>query len=353
MAQVADLHARVFWEGKSGPTEGLRRYYAKVFLENPWLQEDMPSLVCENLQGAIVGFMGRICRRMLFHGRPIRVAIAHRLMVAPEQRNPLIGARMVKTFFSGPQDLCLSDGVSPDGKRIWEAAGGIAVPAYSMNWIRPLRPAGLLCKALACECGMNGLSRATQPLARAIDVVLDCMRWTPFRQVAPATLEEPMTPERLLECTAVFARTRALRPELDAGSLAWLLERLEENRHRGELRGFIVRTEGGQMLGGCLYYLRRQDLSEVMLLAVDGRSAGQVLRHLFHRAWREGAVGLQGRFDPAHLAGLMDQRCLCKRGNWMMVHSRDRDVLCAIQRGDAFLTCLEGELWLRSPENRI
>jgi hypothetical protein len=36
-------------------------------------------------------------------------------------------------------------------------------------------------------------------------------------------------------------------------------------------------------------------------------------------------------------------------GSWTLVHSRDPEATAALHSGDAWLSALEGELWLRSP----
>jgi hypothetical protein len=73
-----------------------------------------------------------------------------------------------------------------------------------------------------------------------------------------------------------------------------------------------------------------------------------VLEHLFHRAWREGIAALSGRLDPQFIDELADRRCFFNhRGNWVLVHSKVPGLVEAIDRGDAFLTRLEGDWSMR------
>jgi len=45
---------------------------------------------------------------------------------------------------------------------------------------------------------------------------------------------------------------------------------------------------------------------------------------------------------------LSDRRCWFRQeGTWTLVHSRHRDILSAVHQGDAFLSRLDGEWWLR------
>jgi len=77
---------------------------------------------------------------------------------------------------------------------------------------------------------------------------------------------------------------------------------------------------------------------------------GDVVDHLFERAYRGGAVAVSGQMDPAAFQALAARRCMFHHDgiSWFLVHSRDREVLPAIHRGDAFLTRLEGE-WCIGP----
>ena len=56
---------------------------------------------------------------------------------------------------------------------------------------------------------------------------------------------------------------------------------------------------------------------------------------------------LLGRLDPGSIETLLAERCLMHvgAGSWALVHSRRRELLEPLHRGDAFLTRLEGEWW--------
>jgi hypothetical protein len=72
-----------------------------------------------------------------------------------------------------------------------------------------------------------------------------------------------------------------------------------------------------------------------------------VLGHLFHHAWRRGAAGIAGRLEPSLLPGLVAAGCgLRREGPWMLIRSRRPEIARAVERGDAFLSRLEGEWWL-------
>ena len=110
----------------------------------------------------------------------------------------------------------------------------------------------------------------------------------------------------------------------------------------------LVRDVRGDVLGWYLYYLRPGGVGEVVQIGATHDSIGEVLAHLFFDAWRRGALAVSGQLDPAFMEALSEQHCLFDSGAfWTLLNSNDFEVLEAIYRGDAFLTRLEGEGWIR------
>src|SRR5262245_50147785 len=140
--QVSRLWLRVFWPAQANSEPpGLEKYLEEVFLQNPWRANHLSSLVCEDREGAIVGFIGVLPRRMRFHGEPLTVAVASQLMIDPDKPSPLASVSLLRHFFNGPQDLSFSDGANQRALKMWEAGGGSPALLYSAEWTRVLRPA--------------------------------------------------------------------------------------------------------------------------------------------------------------------------------------------------------------------
>jgi len=97
-----------------------------------------------------------------------------------------------------------------------------------------------------------------------------------------------------------------------------------------------------------MYYLNPNGISQVLQLVATRNSIRRVLDQLFFHAWRSGSFAVSGRMDPEFATAFSEERCLFSfSGPRMLVHSRRADLREAIQRGDAFLTRLEGEWWMR------
>src|SRR5262249_31196560 len=88
--QVVDLFQRILLS--EGPSfrklspAALPNYFEQIFFNNPWYDEEISSLVYQESNGKIIGFLGVVPRSMEFQDRSIRAAISFHFMVEPENR---------------------------------------------------------------------------------------------------------------------------------------------------------------------------------------------------------------------------------------------------------------------------
>lgn len=348
--RVAELHQRVFGttdHPAPGSMDSYRKYFAEVFPPATPLANGVASLVCEERPGAIVGFLGVQTRRMLFDGRPVLMAVCSQFAVDPARRGQA-GLRLLKQCLGGPQDLSLTDEAGDDTRRVWEWCGGATALLYSIHWIRPLRPARTALALLMRRRSPGMLARLSTPLASIVDTVCGSLVRSPLRVSKPRGSREDLHETTLPAQMAEFTAGRSLRPNYADGSLAWLLERASRRTAAGQLRKVLVRDESQDVVGWYVYYANPGGMGEVLQVAARKRAVGHVLDHLLYDAWLCGAIALCGRLDPAFAQELSDRNCLLyRRGYWTLVHSRRPELLHAIERGDAFLTRVEGEWCLR------
>ena len=135
--------------------------------------------------------------------------------------------------------------------------------------------------------------------------------------------------------------------------MKWIFGFLRSNKHHGTLNGFALHNKEKQLIGAYLYYLSSDKIGRVLFLAARDDSRNRVLKHLLHRTSHEGAICLFGRLEPRFLKAFWDCNCLIKRGSWALIHARNPDLSNIVNRGDAFISDLDGELWLRSPRDRL
>ena len=344
--QVVELHKSVF-PANSIPPHELEAHFQRLFFENPWYDPELPSFVYQEDGRKIGGFYGVIPRPMRMKGRMIRVAVSSQFMVDPSVRNHLAAVELQRAFFAGAQDLSFTDGANEASRRIWEGLGGSTALPYSVHWTRLLRPAHYFLDRWKLR-GLSAPARlCLRPVSAFIDFLATRKHKSPFYQ-AEQSPEEDFSCETLLEQLPRFAATKSLCPDYDESSLRWLMEQAGEKRCHGELRKALVRNYRGEIVGWYLYYLNPNGTSQVLQLVATRNSIRQVLDQLFFHAWRLGSFAVSGRMDPEFSADFSEERCLFSfSGPRMLVHSRHADLREAIQRGEAFLTRLEGEWWMR------
>jgi hypothetical protein len=349
VAAVTALFARVYPQHRWSSQAACESYFREMFFDNPWRDPQVPSWVAEE-DGRISGCYAVMPRRMLFRGRLICVAVGCQFMVDPEKRRSLTWLQLAQACLSGPQDLTLVDGAGDLSRRLWIRLGGTTAPLlYNLHWTRPLRPARCVLSLLEDRAAfLLPLTFAVRPLGALVDVLAARLRPFRFYREAGEPMDDALDPATMLAHLPDILRGTALQPVYDVPALAWLLDQAARKTCYGKLRARAVRDSERRLIGWYLYYLRAGGVGEVLQLTARDGSFERVLRGLLADAWRHGAAAVHGRLDPRFASEFSDRHCWMRTdGAWTLVHSRHRDVMDAIRHGDAFLSRLEGEWWLR------
>jgi hypothetical protein len=160
---------------------------------------------------------------------------------------------------------------------------------------------------------------------------------------APTGTTEPLTPAGIIEHLPSVAASLRLHPDYDEEFLNWLFAEL--TAQEGELVASLVRDEAGDVAGWFVYMLRPVGGSQVLQVAARKGHADTVLDHLIHHAYANRAEALQGRLEPHLLVSLSGRRCLFHYSGEALIHSRHREILCAVLSDEAPLTRMDGEWW--------
>jgi hypothetical protein len=348
LADVVELFGRVYPERRWASPKACYSYFREVLFDNPWRDLEIPSWVAEE-GGRIRGVYAVMPRRMLLRGRPLRVAAACQFMVDPHSRSPLIAMQLAKACLSGPQDLTLADGASEQVRRMWIGVGGTASLLYSLHWTRLLRPARYAISLLEERAALpRAAAFAARPLCAFADLLFARLRPNRFYRETAGVEEDALDSATIAAHFRDLLRGYALQPAYDQVTLDWLLDQTARKSRHGELRCRAVRDGARKLIGWYLYYLAAGRIGEVVQIAALDGSFALVLRRLLADAWRHGVTALRGRLDPRFAQELSDRHCWLRTDStWTLIHSRRADVLAAFERGDAFLSRLEGEWWLR------
>ncbi|MGH8687812.1 MAG: hypothetical protein ACREVQ_08880 [Burkholderiales bacterium] len=345
---AAELFARVHPERRWPSRPEFESYIRAMLFENPWRDPELPSWVVED-DNLISGWYAVMPRRMRLRGRPIRVAVACQYMVDPGRRRSLTALQLAKACLSGPQDLTLADGANDESRRMWTTVAGSAPLLNSLHWTRPLRPARFLLSLLERRTALTGAAaRAARPLSAVADAFAARLGPNRFLREESDRPDEPLDAQTILAHLPQVLGGYALQPEYDEASLTWLLEEAARKTDHGHLRARAVRDGEGRLAGWYMHYVRAGGVSEVLQVAALDGSFDRVLKRLLADASRHGATAVHGRLEPRFARELSERHCWMRTdGTWTLVHSRHPEVMQAIHQGEAFLSRLEGEWWLR------
>ena len=319
--ELVALRRRAFTRSER-PGDEMGAYFEQVFLHNPWRDDALPSLVYTDCGGRPVGFLGVIPRPASFLGLPIRIAVGTQFMVHPDHRG-VAGLQLLLEFLGGTQDMSLADLANDTSQRLWEKLGGRTARIPSLQWTLDfMRVPGAFRKP-----------------------VRQMLRWVWPRWRAPRGLRRaPLTAELLERHLTELLDGVSLLPQYDARSARWTFDQLVTKRGLGEMRSAVLWDQTGAMLGWYVYYADGGGMGRVVHLVARRGGRDQVLQELFARGWEEGLRGFAGRLEPAmlHHAGRAGMVCH-REGPRMLVQSSRDDIIEAVERGDAFLSGLEGE----------
>jgi hypothetical protein len=344
LPQVASLIELAFRSGSRTPALGLTAYLERILLDHPWTDPDIPSLVSVDGDERVVGCLGSHIRRFRFDGRPIRVAVSGQLVSDPTVRREAVGAFLMKRYLEGPQDVTLTDTASETVRRMWQGFGGETVHLGRVGWLRPFRPFRFASEFLLGD--RRSLRRAATALSAPLDGLAMRLAARQLGIRRPDVSAEPLTPEVIVENLPVVTSTTRLHPDYDEGFLEWLVRELAAVTSRGTLLGFLIRDRNRAVLGWYVYFLQPGGISQVLQIAGNERDLGGVLDHLFHHARANGSAALQGRLEPNLVEALSRRSCLLHASGYrVLVYTREREILHAVDTGSALLSRMDGDWW--------
>lgn len=319
---------------------GLADYFAQLSLDQPQADPEIPSLVYDDADEGIVGFIASHARRLTFNGQELRMGCSGQLVAHPGARSRGVGALLMRAYLKGPQDITITDGATHEVRAIWERMGGVTNAVASVGWTRPLAPAGFVVGEIARRRG-----RDHAPAARAL-ATLDQLAARPLRPRSQRPVTEPLTPAAVLAELPRLARAYAVLPAYDERYLQWLFSELEAVTPRGRLARQLVRTGDGRVAGWYVAFMPAGDVAQVMQIAGEPADLGVVIDALLHEASADGCTAVQGRVDPFLLPHLRERRCLLSGASWALMDTRNAELAAAITTGRALLTRLDGEWWM-------
>lgn len=349
--QAADLYWKYLRNG-TGPTPStIPSTFQELFFNNPLVNGSSPSLVFEGKNGKVLGFLGVVPRKASIGGKTISMGFGGNLVVDPAARTSFAAARILAAYTAGQFDLCQSDSSNDMGRKLLERMGFRTIPALNVHWARPLRPAQYAAYYASRAAGSMSevFSFAAKPFCSLADSLGEKFAAGPFRVARSPLRGAEMDLETHLRCLTESRNRYSLWAEYDADSLKWLLDFMARRPQRGTLRKIVVHDDAENIVGWYVYYAKPGAIGEVVQIGGELRRTKDLLDHLFSDAWEQGVIALHGVVDLRRVPDFSEKNCLFTcRGGWACSQSRKPEVLDALERGDAFLTRLDGE-WCLDP----
>ena len=343
---LAKMHLKIYGAPYKGSIDSLELHFRRVLFDNSWYDEEIPSLVLRSKKGDIEGFQGVMVRRMIYKGKPIRVAVLHSLMVDPDCGSPMAVILLMKKVLSGPQDLAFADGSNARSTPFWRAMGAEVSYLHSMHWLCLFRPFKHYGNILGKKRGLIGLLGRASGFASAFPdffVRIFWRRYIQSRQVGNGRVLEVDCRALLLSMNNSF-RLSLLHPEYTESDLQSMADFFEGKTYSGHPHGIEVFNEKNQRVGSCVYRDSTAKGMNVLFLWARQDATDFVFNQVLKYALNLGVSNLGGRMDPRFLKSISDYPGrIRQRDLWFILHSRDSEILDAIHQGDAVLSEFDNE----------
>lgn len=350
---VAALFQRIFRQSGHDPSPELIGYLQELYIEDEACAADLPSLVHVAEGGEISGFVGRHVLPMRFGDRPVRAALLTSIMVDERSGDPLAGAKMLRAALNGPQDFSFSETASEVSMRMWKHLGGIALPSYSLDWVRVIRPAAFALENAERRYPRLGLfkqiaSRADNLFQRRTSP--DRLRWLGVS----ATLStkggisiREIGQEAFADLFAMMTERFLLRPGWSREEVLRVISKTLEKPEFGHPAFCAVLNRVEEPIGGFFYHWRPQITARIVQMLAAPSQEETVVDAVIAHAATKGANAVRGRTQPFLMEAMLGKRIAFINSASSVLHCRDPHIRQAIQSGNGFLNGLAGEQWSR------
>jgi len=345
---VAALFHKTFRKNDGKPPPSLEAHLAEVYLDHPWYDPEVAARVHVNGAGRVTGFIGVFPGRFQFRDRIYRAAIAGTLMAEGPERDPLAGAKLLRSVIKGPQDISISETTNLLSQGLWERLGGTVLPLLSMDWLRIMRPASA---ALSMLVERHPRAALLAPAARIGDAI--GRRWTnghlqPPTPSARLTRQSNPTEAEMVSALRALAGLVELHPAWSGeGDIGWFLAQAERKERYGALHHALLRDRKGDLAGCYIYHGKAGGAGRALQVLARPDCADDVVDHLFFDAGEAGLAALRGRSTPQLANALMKRNCIFMHRASTVIHTANGDLAVAAARGEALITGLAGESWTR------
>lgn len=347
ISAVARLFQNTFRNGQDVPG-ALVEYIREVFLDHPWHEEDLRSKVFVGEKGELKGFIGVFPSRLQLEGRPVRAAFAGSMMVQEPERNPLAGARLLRAFLAGPQDISLTETANATALGMWQKLALPLDTAYSLNWLRVFRPVSAAVNAAERRLPS---ARLLRPLGRAADAVVEKTGVSSLHVSKGATARRisfrDASENEFAEAVLLLSKSFPIRPLWDRAILDWFIGHARQKRALGAPVWRIAESRNGDIAACYAYFGGAGRIGWLLQALCAPAIAGDLVDDLFAHADASGCAGIRGGGHPWLTHELITRKAVFYGRAFFVAHTKDESLLQPIKSGQALISGLAGENWTR------
>ena len=343
---VVSLSRKYFPRSRESFTHVLKKRTAELYFKDGKLLPNVSPIVSRAENGNVTGFLGVITKNFRYRDRTISVANCHHLMATEEARKQLIPMRLLQHFLTGPQDIFYSDGSSNSTRQLWKRLGGEIVTGESIYYKVPLRPFSFAAGYFLNQ-NKNRMSNVVRFLASCTDSIGRKIRITPFYHEESNVTYAPLDSGLMKVLLAKIEPYYPLFPQYEAQDIERLFQLLEGETRFGTLHKIALMDSNNQPFGWFIYFSKKRDVCEVIQAVCISGKETELFQALTRHAFSRDGVELSGRLMPSQLQTAFTTKTVSVPARmWMLIKSSDLELKHVMQSGKAFLTRLEGDLWV-------
>jgi hypothetical protein len=345
VARLFQLTFRAGSKSRTATSASLNACLEQSFFQHPWAAPGISSKVAVGPDGHVSGFIGVLPARLDLDGRQVLAAFAGSMMVENPKADPLAGARLLRAFLAGPQDISLTETANSTALGMWQKLGHPLDPGYSFNWMKVLKPVSTGMQLVERSVAA---ARVLRPLGRIADRAVSLIRRPSFTGGEGRRLEfRDVTKQEFGKALLLLKDAYTLRPSWDADTLGWFLDQAEQKRNFGYPKWRVANGPDDRPVAAYAYFAKADGIGWVLQAVSAPARAADLVDDLFAHAHAYGCASVRGAAHPWLIPSLMQKRAIFMGRAFYVAHARDKSLLEPVRAGQALISGLAGESWMR------
>jgi hypothetical protein len=345
--EIVTLSQQFFPKSRAYTHQVHRNRVLDLYFDNKKLNKDCAPLVCKTEYGQIIGFLGVNYSTFQFKERFLRVAHCHHLFATELGRKQLVPLRLLQHFLAGPQDLSFADGSSNSTRLLWDRLGGEVVLGESIYFNIPLRPISCVARMMLKSTLNVRLANMIRSLAKYVDVIGSRLGGQWFYIEPPKHTLEKLSESIMIDLMHRIQSDFDLFPAYTEQYLAKQFHLLENETRFGTLHKMVILDDSSSPIGWFIYFAKKDGVCEVIQAVSLPGFESDLYRALRWHAQSQGGVELSGRLMRNQFQTPFTTKSISLPARmWTLIKCDDLALKHSIQSGRAFLTRLDGDLWV-------